>query len=128
MMRPQTNVYTTSGNQTPIPLDRYVNGYAIGVSMKTAGIVYTLQYTMSDLTNDAVASFNNGGNPVRYSVGVGVSGNWFNWDDPLLVAASTNRSSNLAFTPTAVRVSISAKCSANNPLILDIVPNGMDGN
>lgn len=128
MMRPQTLVYTTSGNQTPVPLDRYVNGYAIGVGMKTAGIVYTLQYTMSDLTNDAVATFNNRGNPVPYTVGVGTSGIWYNWDDTLLVAASTNRSTNLAFAPTAMRVSISAKCSAGNPLILEIVPTGMDAN
>lgn len=131
MMRPITKVYTTSGNQGPIILDRYVNGYAIGVQMKTAGIIYTLQYTTDDPTYDAIASntFPNAGNlPVKYSVGVGTSGTWFNWDDPLLVAASTNRSTNLAFAPTAVRVSISSKCSAGNPLWINIIPTGMDGN
>lgn len=127
MMRPTSLVVITSGNSTPIPLDRYVNGYAVDVQMKTAGIVYTLQYTLDDPTYDPVATFN-AGTPIRWSVGINTSATWFNWDDPLLVAASTNRSSNLAYAPSAIRVSVSAKCSAGNPLVLNIIPMGMDGN
>lgn len=127
MHRPINKVYVTSGNQSPVVLDRYVNGYALDVEMKTAGAIYTLQYTLNDPSYDAVATFN-AGSPVKYSNSLAVSGVWFNWDDPLLVAASTNRSTNLAFAATAIRVSISAKVSAGNPLVLNIVPVGMDGN
>lgn len=123
MMRPVHLVVTTSGNSIAVPLDRYVNGYALDVQMKTAGIVYTLQYTLDDPTYDAVAS-QVAGTPTKYSVSLNVSGVWFNWDDPLLVNASTNRSTNLAFAPSAVRVSVSSKCSAGNPLQLNIVPMG----
>lgn len=126
MMRPSANVYTTSGNQSPIPLDRYVNGYALGVQMKTAGAIYTLQYSLDDPSYDAVAS-QNAGQPVRYSNSYAVSGVWFNWDDVTLVNASTNKSTNLAFPARAVRISISSKCSAGNPIVLNINPMGMDG-
>lgn len=126
MMRPTSLVVVTTGKSTAVPLDRYVNGYAFGVSMKTAGANYTLKYSLSDPEYDAVASFN-AGQPVKYSVSYNVSGVWNDWDDPLLVKASTNRTTNAAFAPRGVRVSAISKVSAGNPLVLDIVPMGMDG-
>jgi len=111
MMRPQVLVVTTSGNSSPIPLDRYVNGYAVACTMPTAGIQYTLQYSL----DDPFANYSNSYN---------VSGVWFNSTDALLVNASTNRSTNFAFAPAAARVSVSAKCSAGNPLTLTIIPMG----
>lgn len=127
MMRPSSVVITASGNSTPIPLDRYVNGYAIGIAMKTAGAVYTLQYSLDDPSYDARDSAING-YPTKYTVGMGTSAVWSNCDDPLLVAASTNRTTNFAFAPTAIRLSVSAKCSALNPITFTYVPMGMDGN
>lgn len=115
MMRPSAFTVTTSGNSAPVPLDRYVNGYAVAVTMPTAGAVYTLQYSLDD-------PFAN------YSTSYNVSGVWFNWDDPLLVNASTNRSTNLAFPPAAIRISVSAKCSAGRPVTVTFIPMGMDAN
>ena len=111
MMRPKDYVYTASGKTAPIPLDMYVNGYGIGVTMNNAGIVYTLQYSML--------------NPyANYTNSYTVSGRWFDCDDPLLVNASTNRSTNFAFPPRAVRLNASAGVSAGNPITLSITPMG----
>lgn len=101
-------------------LDRYVNGYGITVTMKNSGAVFTLQYSNDDPSYDAL------GNP--WTTSYAASGTWLNSDDPIMVAASTNRSSNFAFPPRGVRLSISAKCSANNPINFAIIPMGMDGN
>lgn len=114
MMRPQVLTVTASGKSSPIPLDRYVNGYAVAVTMNNAGAVYTLQYCLDDPNGN-------------YSVSYNVSGNWFNWDDPLLVNASTNRSTNLAFAPAAIRINVTAKVSAGNPVTVTAIPMGMDG-
>lgn len=127
MMRPSSQVITTSGKSTPIPIDRYINGLAIGVSMKTAGAIYTLQYSLSDPEYDAVAS-QNAGQPVKYTTSYAVSGVWTNWDDPILVNASTNRTTNTAFIPRGIRVNVTAAVSAGNPVVLEICPMGMDGN
>jgi len=108
-MRSKFVTISASGKSNPIPLDRYVNGYAIGVTMRTAGVNYTLQYSMDRL--DAHANY-------------GTSAQWFNCDDPLLVNASTNRSTNFAYPPFAVRVNASAGVSAGNPLTLSINPMG----
>lgn len=115
MMRPKHLTITTSGKSVPVPLDRYVNGYAVAVTMNTAGAIYTLQYSMSDPS-------------APYSVSYTASGAWFNWDDPILINASTNRATNLAFSPAAIRINVTAGVSAANPVILHIIPNGMDGN
>lgn len=120
MHRPIYKTYTTSGNQSPVVLDRYVNGYGFTVTMKTAGAIYTIQYSNDDPTYDAA------GNP--WTTSYAVSGVWLNSDDPIMVNASTNRSSNFAFPPRAMRISVSSKCSAGNPINLAIVPMGMDGN
>lgn len=111
MMRSKFVTISASGKSAPIPLDRYVNGYAVAVTMNNPGRVYTLQYSMSDPN-------------ANYSVSYAVSGRWFDCDDPLLVNASTNRATNFAFPPFAVRVNASAGVSANNPLILSINPMG----
>lgn len=111
MMRPQVLTVTASGKSNPIPLDRYVNGYAVAVTMKTAGAVYTLQYSL----DDPFANYSNSYN---------TSGVWFNWDDATLVNASTNKSTNLAFAPAAVRINVTAAVSSGNPVILTIIPMG----
>lgn len=122
MHRPITKTYTTSGNQSPVVLDRYTNGYGFTITMKTAGAVYTVQYSNDDPYYDT----NNPGSP--WTVSYAASATWLNSDDPVMIAASTNRSSNWAYPPRAMRLSISAKCSAGNPVNLLITPMGMDGN
>jgi hypothetical protein len=114
MMRPSSQSVTASGKSTPIPLDRYVNGYAVSFTMATA-IQYTAQYS----TDDPYAT---------YATNYNTNGVWFNWDDVTLVNASGNKSTNLAFIPRAIRVNASAGVSAGNPLTITIVPMGMDGN
>lgn len=119
MMRPKHFVITTSGTSNPIPLDRYVNGYAIAVTRTSAMKVnYTVQYSLDDPFDVYTTSYN-------------VSGNWFNMDDPVMVNASTNRASNFAFPPAAVRVvtTIFSAGSGTTPakLTLHINPMGMDG-
>lgn len=111
MMRPKTITVTTSGKSAPIPVDYYVNGYAVRVGMKTAGAVYTLQYCL----DDPFAS---------YSTSYAVSGDWANCDDATLVNASTAKSTNFAFAPRAVRINVTAKVSAGNPVTLTIIPMG----
>lgn len=115
MMRPSSITVATSGLSNPVPLDRYVNGYALAVTMPTNGAVYTLQYSLDDPYD-------------TYSVSYNTSGAWFNWDDPLLVNASTNRSTNLAFPPAAIRLKITSGSSAGRPVTLRYIPMGMDAN
>lgn len=125
MQIPREIVITSSGKSTPYPLDRYTNGY--GFTVISNGSVYTLQYSNSDPNFDIQAS-TIAGRPVRYSNSYAVSGKWLDWDDPQLVNASSNRSTNLAFPSRGVRINVSANVSAGNPLIFQIVPMGMDGN
>lgn len=111
MMRPSQVTVTTSGLSPAIPLDYYTNGYAVAVTMKTAGAIYTLQHSFDD--------------PFQpWSVSMNVSATWFNHDDPIMVNASTNRDSNYAFPPRACRINVTAKVSAGNPVTLTIVPLG----
>lgn len=115
MMRRKEITVTSSGKSNPIPLDRYVNGYAVSVTMKTAGAIYSVQYSMDD--------------PFQaWSVNANTSATWFSMDDPVMVNASTNRSSNFAYPPTMVRINVTAKVSAGNPVTLILNPMGMDGN
>lgn len=111
MMRPKSIIITTSGLSNPIPLDYYTNGYAVAVTMKTAGAVYTLQHSFSDPFANYTTSYN-------------VSGVWLNSDDPVMVNASTNRDSNYAFVPRACRLNVSAKVSAGNPVTLTVIAMG----
>lgn len=115
MQRPSTFSVNSSGAvSNPYPLDYYVNGYAIAVTQPLTGAIYTLQYSLDD-------PWPQGG----WSVGMNTSATWFNWDDPLLVNASTNRATNLAFAPRAIRLAnVSGLVSANNPLTVTVVPLG----
>lgn len=119
MHRPIYKKYITSGNTSPVVLDRYVNGYGVTVTMKTAGAVYTVQYSNDDPSYDV------DGNP--WGTSYAASATWINSEDPLVVTASTNRSTNFAYPPRAIRLGISAKCSAGNPVTLAIIPMGIDG-
>lgn len=118
MQRPSQTTITTSGKSNPIPLDYYVNGYAIAVVVKTpgSGVSYTLQYSLDSPYLDS--------NENKYNTSYNVSGAWFNSDDPVMVNQSANRSSNFSFPPRAVRVVASAGVSAANPLVLTIVAMG----
>lgn len=118
MQAPSQLIVTASGKSNPYPLDRYVNGYAVAVTMKTAGAVYTLKQSFDSPYLDQ------NGNP--YTTSYNVSGVWLNFSDPIMVNASTNAVSNLAFVPRAIRLSAISKCSAGNPLTLTVVPMGMD--
>lgn len=111
MQRPFAITVTTSGYSIPVPLDRYVNGYALAVTMKTQGATYTVQH-----------SFDNPYQP--WSVNMNTSAVWFPHGDPVMVNASGNTQSNFAFPPSAVRLNVSSKVSAGNPVTLTIIPMG----
>lgn len=118
MQRRNFIVVTASGPSNPMVLDRYVNGYAIAVTMKTAGAVYTLKQCFDD------PYFDNNGD--RYTSSYNTSGAWVNFSDPVMVNASTNAVSNLAFIPMAIRLSAKTRTSAGNPVTLTAIPMGMD--
>lgn len=120
MQQPSQQIITASGKGPAYPLDRYVNGYAVAVTMKTAGAVYSLKQCFDSPYLDQ------NGNP--YTTSYNVSGTWLNFSDPVMVNASINVVSNLAFVPRAIRVSAISKVSANNPLTLTVIPLGMDAN
>ena len=111
MMRPKQITATASGNLGPIPLDRYVNGYAVAVTMKSPGVIYTLQHSFDDPYQ-------------RWSVSMNTSATWFNHDDLIMVNGSTNNDSNYAFPPTACRLVVTRAASAANPVTLTVVPMG----
>lgn len=111
MQTPSQIIITASGRSNPIPLDYYVNGYAIAVTMKTAGAQYTVQQCFDDPFANYTTSYN-------------VSGAWLPSDDPIVVNASTSRTTNFAFIPRAVRVFASAGVSAGNPLTFTVIANG----
>jgi len=122
MQAPSQLVVTTSGLSNPYPLDRYVNGYAVAVTFPKTGVgFFTLQQCFDNPFQDDLTG-------TKYSNSYNTSGTWVNFSDPVMVNASTNAVSNLAFIPRAIRVNASAKVSAGNPLVLNIVPLGMDGN
>lgn len=118
MERASQIVITTSGISNAIPLDRYVFGYAIAVTMKTAGAKYTVQQSFDDPWTDV--------NGEKYTVSYNTSATWLNSDDPLVVNASTNRTSNFSYPPRGVRVNASAGVSAGNPLVFTIIPVGVE--
>lgn len=118
MHRPNYLEITTNTTTAAYPLDRYVNGYAFSMtySRTTMTATYTLQYSMLSPFEDP------NGNP--YSTSYKVSGQWQNWDDPLLVGASTAHSTNMAFPARAVRA-ITSNVSGGS-LTFSIIPMGMD--
>lgn len=120
MQRPNTLEITTNGTSQAYPLDQWTNGYGISVtySKSTMTAIYTIQYSMLDpycsqIRGDA------------YSNSYKVSGNWQNSDDPLVVNASTARSSNFAYPPRAVRI-ITSNVSGGT-LTFAIVPKSTGG-
>ena len=126
MERSQQIVITASGLSQAVPLDRYTNGY--GITVISSGSIYTLQYSNSDPNFDVLNPVDYMGRPARYSNSYNVSGKWLNCDDASMVNASANRSTNFAFPPRGIRLNVSANVSAGNPVILQMVPMGMDGN
>lgn len=118
MQRPTQIIVTASGASNPIPLDYYVNGYALAVVVKTpgSGVGYTVQYSLDSPYNDPAGN--------KYNVSYNVSGAWFSSDDPVMVNQSASRTSNFAFAPLGVRVFASSGVSAANPITLSIVPMG----
>lgn len=120
MMRPVHLVVTASGTSIPVPLDRYVNGYAVGVTLSSAlKVNYTVQYSLDDPS---------GNNGVKYTNSYNVSGAWFNMDDPAMVNQSAQRASNFAFAPAAVRISTTTFSAGGGAspaqLTLHIIPMG----
>lgn len=111
MMRPKTITSTVSGASVAVPLDRYVNGYALGVKITptNATATYTVQHTFDD--------------PGQINLNTG--GTWYNHDDPALVSATSNMDSNYAFVPTATRLFLH-ELSASPTVTYTIVPMGMD--
>lgn len=118
MQRPNYLVVTTNTTTAAYPLDRYTNGYGFSVTLSktTMTATYTLQYSMLSPFEDT--------NGEPYTTSYKVSGNWQQWDDPLLVGASTSRSTNMAFPARAVRM-ITSNVSGGS-LTFSIVPMGMD--
>lgn len=116
MQRPKHLVVTASGNSVPVPLDRYVNGYGVAVTITSGATVnYTVQYSMDDPYD-------------VYTTSYAVSGDWFNMDDPVMVNQSANRASNFAYPPAAARLrvtKISAATNAPAALTLHIIPMGI---
>lgn len=121
MQLPSQLIVTTTGKSNPYPLDRYVNGYAVSVTFPNGKNGF---YTLKQCFDSPYLDQN--GNP--YSTSYNVSGIWQNFSDPVMVNASTNAVSNLAFVPRAIRVSALHGVSALCPLTLTIIPLGMDGN
>lgn len=109
MMRPKTITATVTGASQAIPLDRYVNGYALAVKITptNATATYTVQHTFDD---PGVVNLNTGGT-------------WYNHDDAALVSAATNKDSNYAFVPTATRIYLH-EVSASPTVSYTIVPMG----
>lgn len=119
MQRPKYLFITTNTTTQAVPLDQDTNGYGISItrSKTTMTCQYTVQYSMLDPYLDQQT-----GN--RYTTSYKVSGNWQNSDDPLVVNASTDRSSNFAYPPRAVRL-ITSNVSGGS-LTFSIVAKGTE--
>lgn len=119
-MRPSYQVITTNTTTAAFPLDNYADGYGLSVTLSKTTMTanYTIQYSMLDpyISPD--------GNP--YTTSYKVSGNWQNSDDPLVVNASTSRSSNFAYPPRACRL-ITSNVSGGS-LTFSILPKNREGN
>lgn len=115
MHRPIFQTITTSVTSPAIPLDRYVNGYGVGVSFSKTGMTAT--YTLQQSLLDPYAN---------YSTSYKVSGNWINSNDSAVVGATTPQTSNFAFPPLAVRL-ITTNVSGGS-VVLSLIPMGMDAN
>lgn len=121
-MRPIHYTYSGSGRGQPIPLDRYVNGYALAVTLNppTMKINYTLKYSLQDPEYKTYGPVGT----TKWANSFKTSATWFRSDDPVMVNQSAARSSNFAFPPTAVL--LSATAVSGGVATLHIVPMGMD--
>lgn len=120
MERPTYLKITVNGTTASIPLDRYVNGYAIGVtySNSTMTMTYTVQQSFLDPCLDE------SDNP--YTTSYKVSGQWINSNDSGMVNQTAASASNFAFPPRAIRL-IASNVSGGTGTF-SIIPMGMDGN
>lgn len=120
MHRPNYFKITTNGTTAAYPLDRFTNGYAIGVtySNATMSMTYTVQQSLLSPYEDE------SGNP--YSTSYKVSGQWVNMNDSNMVAQTSAAISNFAFPPRAIRL-IATNVSGGSGT-LSIIPMGMDAN
>lgn len=121
MQGPSSFTVTASGLSNPYPLDRYVNGYAVAVTMKTAGAIFSLQQSFDNPFQDDATG-------LPYTTSYNVSGVWLPFSDPVMVNQSANAVSNLAYIPRAIRINVTAKVSAGNPVKVTLIPMGMDAN
>lgn len=122
MMRPVHYTYKGSGRGQPIPLDRYVNGYAIGVTLNppTMKINYTVKYSLQDPEYKTYGPVNS----TPWVTSFKTSATWFKSDDPVMVNQSAARVSNFSFAPTAVL--LSATIASAGTAYLHVIPMGMD--
>lgn len=115
MMRPVHFVITASGASQPIPLDQYVNGYALGTTLSSGAVTnYSIQYSMRSPFDS-------------YTTSYAVSGDWQNSNDPVAVNASAAIASNFAFPPLGTRINVTKLSAATNApatLIYHIIPMG----
>lgn len=120
MHRPSYFKITSNGTTAAYPLDRYVSGYAIGVTYSNATMTatYTVQQSLLSPYEDE------SGNP--YSNSYKVSGQWINSNDTAFVAQTAATASNFAFPPRAIRA-IFTNVSGGSAT-LSILPMGMDAN
>lgn len=118
MHRPNYFKITANGTTAAYPLDRYVNGYAIGVtySNATMTMTYTVQQSFLDPSVDEL------GNP--YTNSYKVSGQWINSNDSGMVNQTTASASNFSFPPRAIRL-IATNVSGGSGTF-SIIPIGMD--
>lgn len=111
MMRPKQFVFTSNGTSQSIPLDYYVNGYALGVTISTTGgtagtATYTVQHTFDNPFESTFAT----------------TSVWLNHDASNMVAATTNQDSNYSVPPRATRIILSNVSAAS--VRYTIVPMG----
>lgn len=102
-MRPITKTYTLTGvnavvNQTPIGFDYFKNpcNISIGVVVNSGSSTYTLQHTFDDIYSSSYSA---------------ATGNWFNYEQSGLLAATVSGDGNYAFPPTASRLSTASGSS-----------------
>lgn len=120
MHRPNYLKITTNTTTPAYPLDRYTNGYVIGMTYSNANMTgtFTVQQSLLD------PSVDESGNP--YTTSYKVSGQWINMNDPAMVNQTAATASNFAFPPRAVRA-ITSNVSGGS-MTFSIIPMGMDGN
>lgn len=93
-MRPVRVTVTGVAASAPIIISNYTSPCNVGIGIKiSATATYTVQFTFDDIF---AASFNP------------ATATWYNSTDTLVVNATTNQSTNIAFPVTAVRINVTA--------------------